>query len=243
MTHKNHFDSDGKLMPSVSQVPNISSEIFFNNLSGYYEWICEQTHKKDAPYCCYKASQDFYKASSNLGKDIHSLREAFLKGESFDEGVPEYQAKLFDPIARFYKESEYEAMFIEKQITGQEFGGTLDGAGVFHRPFWETQRKTFWDARTRKALELGIIKPPTTKSLWIDDLKIKSKIDKLHPVQLFGYLKLLQEETKKTFDWGLIVRREKKLDKKPEIQLKGYYLPLYEPEWNSAMSLWKFLNK
>src|SRR5437879_2718708 len=112
-------------------------------------------------------------------------------------------------------------------MTGLEFGGTLDGVGTFAVPFWEKQRKTFW-ANTE--IEDGL---PKLTDLWIDDLKIKSKIDPLHPLQLYGYSLLIKECYELPVKWGLIIRREKKLDKVPEIQLKGYYLPAYKDLWDA----------
>ena len=243
MGHVSHFDTDGKAVPSVSQVPGI----FASDMSGFEDWICRGLHDKSAP-CCTQAKRNFYAESANLGNDIHSLREAFLKGETFEEGVPEYQAAVFDPVAKFYKEAGYKplklddgSLGIELKMTGKEFGGTLDGAGTFSIPFWEKQRKTFWDKQTSDYLNES--KPGcTTESIWIEDLKIKSKLDPLHPLQLYGYSLLLKEVYDIEANWGLIIRREKKLDKTPEIQLKGYYLPAYKAEWDAAMLMWRFLN-
>ncbi len=215
-------------------------------MDGFEDWICKGIHPKEA-LCCTKAKREFYQESANLGHDIHELREAFLKGESFSDGVPEYQAAVFDPIAKFYKESGYKPLFVEEQMTGKTFGGTLDGAGTFSRPFWEDQRKTFWhqpDWFTRKESEysVGVGILPTLDSVWIEDLKIKSKLDITHPLQLYGYRLLLQECHNIIADWGLIIRREKKLDKRPEIQLRAYYLPAYREWWDAAMLCWKNLN-
>ena len=229
MGHKNHFDSSGKALPSVSAVP----AIFAKDMSGFQDWICKQVgpHK-----CCTKAQRDYYKEAADLGNDIHSLREAFLKGETFSEGVPEYQARLFEPIARFYKESGYKPLFIEEDMTGETFGGSLDGAGTFDVPFWEQERKTFWDVSCEG------VPFPTDKSVFIEDLKIKSKLDILHPLQLYGYKLLLKENHGVDADWGLIIRREKKLDKRPEIQKRAYYLPYYKPHWDYSIFMWQFLN-
>jgi hypothetical protein len=160
--------------------------------------------------------------------------------------VPEYQAAVFDPVAKFYKESGYKPLKlddgsfgIELKMTGKEFGGTLDGAGTFDVPFWETQRKTFWDKSSFHNYKVHI---PRTDDIWIEDLKIKSKLDPLHPLQLYGYSLLLKEVYGIEAKWGLIIRREKKLDKSPEIQLKGYYLPDYKRQWDAAMICWKFIN-
>lgn len=231
LSHIQHFDSEGNKTPSVSEIPGI----FKHDMSGFHQWICSKLHGRTPSYCCVTAANDFYKESANLGHDIHNLREAFLKGESFAEGVPEYQASVFEPIARFYKESGYKPLFIEEKMTGKTFGGTLDGAGTFDMPFWESQRKTFWEGGE-------FANKPTTESIWIEDLKIKSKLDVLHPLQLYGYRLLLQETKGVTADYGLIIRREKKLDKRPEIQLRGYYLPNYEEAWNASMLMWRFLN-
>jgi hypothetical protein len=206
-------------------------------MNGFEDWICKGLHGKD-DRCCTKAKRDFYKESANLGNDIHELREAFLRGEPFVDGVPEYQAKVFEPVARFYKEAGYKPLFIEEQMTGKTFGGTLDGCGSFSVPFWEKQRKTFWDWYPELAPECL----PTMEDLWIEDLKIKSKIDVLHPLQLYGYAELLKETKGLEVKWGLIIRREKKLDKTPEIQLKGYYLPAYKQQWEASILMWKFIN-
>lgn len=233
-------------MASVSAVPNITKEFFFEDMSGYQDWICRETHNKE-DRCCTQQQRAYYKECADLGNDIHALREAFLRGESFSEGVPEYQAKVFEPVARFYKESGYKPLgmpyventpnfAIELKMTGKEFGGTLDGAGTFSVPFWEKQRKTFWEGGYFKDL-------PTKDSIWIEDLKIKSKLDKLHPLQLYGYSLLLKEVYGIEAKYGLIIRREKKLDKTPEIQLRGYYLSDYAEQWEAAMTCWKFLNQ
>jgi len=230
MSHSNHKDSEGNNIPSVSQVPGI----FAKDMDGFEDWICRGLHGKEDP-CCTKAKRGFYEESANLGNDIHSLREAFLLGRPFSDGVPEYQARVFDPIARFYKESGYIPAFIEEKMTGKTFGGTLDGAGTFDIPFWEKQRKTFWEG--------GIFADmPTTNSVWIEDLKIKSKLDPLHPLQLYGYAELMKETKGIEVKYGLIIRREKNLDKTPEIQLRGYYLPNYKAQWEAAMLMWHFLN-
>jgi len=234
MGHSNHTDSEGNNIPSVSQIPGM----FAQDMSGFEDWICKGLHGKE-DLCCTKAKRKYYEEAANLGNDIHALREAFLHGEAFQDGVPEYQAQVFDPVAKFYKESGYQPLFIEEQMTGKEFGGTLDGAGTFDVPFWEAQRKTFWQQPYPN--RTGEFKP-TTKDIWIEDLKIKSKIDKLHPLQLYGYRELLKETKGVQADWGLIIRREKKLYKRPEIQLKGYYLPAYKAQWDAAMICWKFLN-
>jgi hypothetical protein len=243
MGHVEHLSAVGASIPSVSQIPGI----FAKDMSGFEDWICRQEHGKD-DRCCTQAKRKFYEEAADLGNDIHSLREAFLKGETFSEGVPEYQAAVFDPVANFYKESGYkplnlgglkdeglEDLAIELKMTGKEFGGTLDGAGTFSVPFWEKQRKTFW------AQPLGMAKP-TINSIWIEDLKIKSKLDSLHPLQLYGYSLLLQEVYGIDAQWGLIIRREKKLDKMPQIQLKGYYLPAYKDYWDASIKMWRFLN-
>lgn len=239
MSHIQHFNSEGLKTPSVSEIPGIYAQ----DLSGFEDWICRQEHGKD-DRCCTAAKRKFYQESADLGNDIHSLREAFLRGETFEEGVPEYQAAVFEPVARFYKESGYKPLEfgapetyirgIELKMTGKEFGGTLDGAGTFTNPFWEQQRKTFWAD--------SCIERPTTKDVWIDDLKIKSKLDALHPLQLYGYSQLLKECYGIEAKWGLIIRREKKLDKRPEIQLKGYYLPAYKSQWDASILMWRFLN-
>jgi hypothetical protein len=231
--------------PSVSQVPNITKDFFFEDMSGYQDWICRNQHSKD-DRCCTKAQRDYYQECADLGNDVHALREAFLRGETFEEGVPEYQAAVFEPIARFYKESGYTPirvpdsdetcrLGIELQMTGKEFSGTLDGAGTFAKPFWENQRKTFWANNSDMR--------PLLRDVWIEDLKIKSKLDPLHPLQLYGYSLLLNEIYGIRADWGLIIRREKKLDKKPELQLKGYYLPAYAEAWNASIYMWRFLNE
>lgn len=227
-------------MPSVSQVPGI----FKKDLSGFQSWICKGLHEREAA-CCVKAADAYMDEAADLGNDIHELREAFLKGQPFSAGVPEYHAKVFEPVARFYKESGYKPLQIltsegklvqgvEMKMTGKTFGGTLDGAGTFTVPFWEEQRKTFWANTPETPVGMG--------EVWIEDLKIKSKLDALHPLQLYGYSLLLKEIHGIEAKWGLIVRREKKLDKRPEIQLKGYYLPSYKDIWDSAIKCWHFLN-
>lgn len=244
--HSQHLSASGLKIPSVSEIPGI----FAHDMSGFEDWICRQEHGKD-DRCCTQAKRKFYSESADLGNDIHALREAFLRGEPFADGVPEYQANVFEPVARFYKESGYKPLQIgasegyniqatELKMTGKEFGGTLDGAGTFSKPFWEEQRKTFWSFPFNDGPELKI--RPTINSIWIEDLKIKSKLDPLHPLQLYGYSLLLKELYGLVADWGLIIRREKKLDKKPEIQLKGYWLPVYKAQWDAAMLMWKFLN-
>lgn len=242
MGHVQHLDSKGIKIPSVSEVPGI----FAHDMSGFEDWICRGLHTKE-DRCCTAAKRRFYEEAADLGHDIHALREAFLKGETFEEGVPEYQAAVFDPVAKFYKEAGYKPLqvinegeeyteAIELKMTGKEFGGTLDGAGTFSVPFWESQRKTFWEP---KGLKFPL---PNINSVFIEDLKIKSKIDILHPLQLYGYSLLLKEVYGIEAEYGLIIRREKKLDKTPEIQLKGYYLPAYEEAWNASMLMWRFLN-
>ncbi len=251
MGHIQHTDVDGNNIPSVSAIP----AIFAKDMDGFEDWICRGLHAKEEK-CCTKAKRAYYKEAANLGDDIHQLREAFLKGEPFSDGVPEYQARVFDPVARFYKEYGYTPLgmpymentpnfAIELKMTGKTFGGTLDGAGTFTVPFWETQRKTFWDKHSLEFLnreEFPNILLPTTKSIWVEDLKIKSKLDVLHPLQLYGYRALLLETKGVIADWGLIIRREKKLDKTPEIQLRGYYLPAYKEQWDAAVTMWSFLN-
>ncbi len=252
MSHVQHLDSEGLKLPSVSAIPGI----FAKDMDGFEDWICRQEHGKE-DRCCTQAKRKFYKESADLGTDIHTLREAFLKGEPFVDSVPEYPAAVFDPVARFYKESGYKPLTmpsvdgsyqetaIELKMTGKEFGGTLDGAGTFDVPFWEKQRKTFWDKQTQEYIKEPIGPNPgfpTQDTVWIEDLKIKSKLDPLHPLQLYGYSLLLKEVYGITADWGLIIRREKKLEKKPEIQLKGYYLPAFKDYWDSSMKMWGFLN-
>lgn len=256
MGHVTHTDTEGKALPSVSAIPGI----FAKNMDGFEDWICRGLHEKEAR-CCTQAKRDYYQEAANLGNDIHALREAFLRGESFQEGIPEYQAAIFDPVARFYKESGYKPLIITQKIseqqtlfgeaielkmTGREFGGTLDGAGTFSVPFWKKQRKTFWDTKTQNYVTnyMGkeVLPKPLDGQVWIEDLKIKSKLDPLHPLQLYGYSLLLKECYGVAADWGLIIRREKRLDKQPEIQLKGYYLPAYKEQWDAAMLMWRFLN-
>lgn len=237
--HIQHLSASGLKIPSVSEI----SGLFAQDMSGFEDWICKGLHGKE-DRCCTQAKRGFYQESANLGNDIHTLRDAFLRGASFAEGVPEYQAAVFDPVAQFYTENGYKPLVIEKDeyrvtgielgMTGQEFGGTLDGVGTFAVPFWTKQRKTFWADNPEAR--------PLPDDVWIDDLKIKSKLDKTHPLQLYGYSLLLKECYNVEAQWGLIIRREKKLDKSPEIQLKGYYLPAYKAQWDAAMLLWHFLN-
>ena len=145
MGHTQHLNIEGKELPSVSSIP----AIFAKDMSGFNHWICSKLHTKD-DRCCVKAADEYYKESADLGNDIHNLRESFLRGEAFTEGVPEYQAQVFEPVAKFYKESGYTPLeirnplyfdhtsyAIELEMTGKEFGGTLDGAGTFSVPFWE----------------------------------------------------------------------------------------------------------
>ncbi len=238
MGHVQHKNSEGQNIASVSEVPNITKDFFYEDMSGYYDWICRQQHGKD-DRCCEKAAKAYYKECADLGNDIHALREGFLKGEPFSDGVPEYQANVFEPVARFYKESGYKPLYVEQQMTGKEFGGTLDGAGTFSKPFWEEQRKTFWD---KYSVNLETAKP-TTDSVWVEDLKVKSELDPLHPLQLYGYSLLLKELYDVRANWGLIIRREKKLEKRPELQLRAYYLPAFKEQWDAAMLMWKFLNQ
>jgi hypothetical protein len=241
MGHVQHLDSSGLKVPSVSQIPGI----FVHDMSGFEDWICRQEHGKD-DRCCTAAKRKFYEEAAHLGNDIHQLREAFLRGESFEEGVPEYQAKVFAPVAQFYKESGYKPLpilnydhyvdGIELKMTGKEFGGTLDGAGTFSNLDF-LKKRGFWQSGTDFKFDF-----PTVNDVWVDDLKIKSKLDVLHPLQLYGYSLLLKECHGVEAKWGLIIRREKKLDKSPEIQLKGYYLPAYRAQWEASMLMWKFLN-
>lgn len=238
--HTQHLDSEGVKLPSVSAIP----AIFHRDMSGFQSWICKGLHTKEER-CCAAAAEQYYQESANLGNDVHSLMEAYLRGESFEEGVPEYQAAVFDPVAKFFKESGYKPLIInnydnnilgiELKMTGKEFGGTLDTAGTFSKMFWEKQRKTFWANPQADYY-------PIPNDVWIVDLKIKSKLDSLHPLQLYGYSLLMKELYGIESRWGLIIRREKKLDKTPEIQLKGYYLPAYKEYWNASMMMWKFLN-
>jgi hypothetical protein len=244
MSHTEHLDLvSGLKLPSVSQIPGI----FAQDMSGFEDWICKGLHSKE-DRCCTQAKRQFYQESADLGNDIHSLMDAFLRGESFVDGVPEYQANVFAPVAQFFKESGYVPLrignsngsnteCIELKMTGKEFGGTLDTAGTFAQPFWDKQRKTFYANRKDDDLT------PTIKDIWVVDLKIKSKLDPLHPLQLYGYSLLLKECYGIESKWGLIVRREKRLDKTPEIQLKGYFLPAYKEIWDHAFACWKFLNQ
>lgn len=241
MAHIQYLDKEGNKLPSVSQIPGI----FAKDMSGFEDWICRELHGPKPEHCCTQAKRKFYEESADLGQDIHALREAWLKGENFQEGVPEYQAQVFEPVAQFYKDSGYQPLLlpadesgtpaVELKMTGKAFGGSLDGAGTFSIPFWEKQRKTFWEGGE-------FADKPTKDSIWIEDLKIKSKLDKLHPLQLYGYSLLLKEVYDIDAKYGLIIRREKKLDKTPQIQLRGYYLPDYKEQWNAAMLMWRFLN-
>lgn len=231
MSHSQHLNSAGEQLPSVSRVPGI----FKKDLTGFQNWICKSLHEP-AERCCVKAADQYMEEAASLGNDIHELREAFLKGDAFSEGVPEYQAKVFDPIAAFYKSAGYKPLFIEEAMTGKTLGGTIDGAGTFSVPFWNEQRKTFWAKGTPDNVR------PTTESVWVEDLKIKSKLDITHPLQLYGYRLLLQEVHGVEANWGLIIRREKKLDKTPEIQLRAYYLPAYKKFWEASVLMWHFLN-
>lgn len=217
-------------LPRVSSIPGIYKQ----DLSGFESWICKGLHTKEEK-CCVNARNSYYNSAADLGTDIHSLREAFLRGESFADGVPEYQAKLFDPVAKFYKETEYKPICIEEQMNGKDFTGKLDGCGTFGQPFWEGQRKTFWADANMSA-------KPKISDIWVDDLKVKSKIDVLHPVQLYGYRELLKETKGIEANWGLIIRRNKDINKRPEIQLKGYFLPDYKSQWESSLKMWRFLN-
>ncbi len=84
---------------------------------------------------------------------------------------------------------------------------------------------------------------PTVSDIWVDDLKVKSELDPLHPLQLYGYALLAKEVHGLEVKWGLIIRREKKLTKVPQLQLRAYYLPDYEEMWQSAFYSWHFLNR
>jgi hypothetical protein len=238
--HTQHVNASGLNLPSVSQIP----AIFAQDLTGFEDWICRELGPH-AP-CCTQAKRQFYQESANLGNDIHELMAAFLQGERFEDGVPEYQAAVFEPVAKFFKESDYHPLgydqienelAVECKMTGKEFGGTLDTAGTFSKPWWEKERKTLW-ANDCPEVRLS----PATSDIWIVDLKIKSKLDCLHPLQLYGYATLLKECYGLDAKWGLIIRREKKLDKTPEIQKKAYYLPLYKEYWNASMKMWRFIN-
>lgn len=244
MSHIQHLDAEGRQLPSVSAIP----AIFAKDMSGFEDWICRGLHDKSAS-CCTKAKRDYYQEAANLGNDIHELREGYLRGTPFVEGVPDYQAKVFKPVADFYKSSGYKPLKlndgtfgVELKMTGKEFGGTLDGAGTFSVPFWEKQRSTFWSKETRTFIESSRGYEPNTDAIWIEDLKIKSKLDSLHSLQLYGYSLLLKEIYDIDANWGLIIRREKTLGKCPELQLRGYYLPAYKEYWDASIKMWGFLN-
>ncbi len=232
MSHINHYDAEGKLMPSVSQIPGI----FAKNMDGFEDWICSRL---GAHVCCTKAKREFYKESGSLGKDIHALREAFLNGKPFSEGVPEYQARLFDPIAQFYTQNKYQMLYNESQMLGKTLGGSWDGCGKFEVPFWESQPITFWHKHPIKGRPES---RPTAEDLWVDDLKIKSKLEDTHPIQLYGYALLAKEVHGIEPKWGLIIRRNKDINKTPELQLRAYYLPDYKEIWDAGFYCWHFLN-
>lgn len=233
MTHKEHYNEQGQLMPSVSQIPGL----FAHDMSGFEDWICSRMGQHQ---CCTQAKRDFYKEAGSLGKDIHALREAFLNNQPFSDGVPEYQAHLFDPIANFYTTNKYEMLFNESQMIGKTIGGSWDGCGRFAVPFWEEQRVSFYHKHPLKGRPVA---RPTVDDIWVDDLKVKSKLDPLHPLQLYGYALLAKEVHGIEPKWGLIIRREKKLDKTPQLQLRAYYLPDYKEEWNASFHMWHFLNR
>lgn len=235
MGHIDHYDSDGKLMPSVSQLPGLVHK----NMDGFEDWICSQTHARSSAQCCIRAKREFYKESGSLGKDIHALREAFLNGKPFSDGVPEYQARLFDPIAQFYTDSKYQMLFNESQMIGKTIGGSWDGCGRFGVPFWEHLPLTFWHKHPQKGRPGA---RPSVEDIWVDDLKVKSDLDPLHPIQLYGYAMLAKEVHGIEPKWGLIIRRNKKLEKVPQLQLRAYYLPDYSEIWDSLFNVWHFLN-
>src|SRR5579859_5236616 len=185
MSHSQHTNNEGQSIPSVSSIPSI----FAKNMDGFEDWICKGLHTKD-DRCCTQAKRKYYQEAADLGNDIHQLREAFLRGETFEEGVPQYQAEVFAPVAQFYKESGYKPLQIpiddpyggtqlgiELKMTSKYFGGSCDGFGTFKKSFWKDMRKTIYDKRTRAAIESGEIKEPSVQDIFCDDLKIKSKLD------------------------------------------------------------------
>jgi len=108
--HTQHVDASGLNLPSVSQIP----AIFAQDLTGFEDWICRELGPH-AP-CCTQAKRQFYQESANLGNDIHELMAAFLQGKSFEEGVPEYQSAVFEPVAQFFKETGYKPLDIYQGI-------------------------------------------------------------------------------------------------------------------------------
>lgn len=227
MVHQEHKTSDGTKYPSVTEVTGI----FDPELDGFYKWACDQIGDH---LCCRQAAWAYSEDCKRLGERIHYAREMWLKGIAVT--LSDYEFELWEPIRQFYIDSGYKAESTESQLTSERIllGGSSDGVGRFREPFWKKLGKRFW-----------VNYPgfdPSPDDLWLDDLKVKSKIDKLHPLQLFGYRLLEQEVNKRTVKWGLIIRREKDLNKTPQIQLKGYYLPAYEAFWNASRLMWDFLN-
>jgi len=79
--HTQHLDLEGKKLPSVSAIPSL----FAKDMSGFQQWICKGLHTKE-DRCCAAAAEQYYQESADLGNDIHSLMDAFLRGDSFEEG-------------------------------------------------------------------------------------------------------------------------------------------------------------
>lgn len=232
MAHIKQKDSLGNDIPSVTNITAIVQK----DLSGFQSWICSGMGEHA---CCTREAKGYMEEAAALGNRMHEIREEYLTNNfSLPNAVlTEYEGLLFEPIANFYRLNGYKPLVIEKQYVSDVYklSGKPDGAGTFKTKFWdELKRNKFW-----------VNYPgfdPKPGDVWIDDLKVKSKIDKIHPVQLYNYSKLVEEKEEKEAKWGLIIRRNRDLDKTPEIQLKGYYLPAYEPHAKACRLIYNFMH-
>jgi hypothetical protein len=142
------------------------------------------------------------------------------------------QKALFERAKRFILDYGFVPMLVEETMTSPHFGGSLDAVGTFSRKFWKDDKK-FWARPTEYAFE--------ESDPWIVDWKVSSNWDDLHPIQGYGYMRLLKLVKQLEIPRFAIARINPKKD--DGVEVRGYWLPDYADEWEACFKLWQFTNK
>lgn len=197
--HKDNVFINGIKAPSVTEVLGIVRKPFLEYWRGKLgNQQCEMVLRE----------------SQDIGNNLHSMIEAYFKGES----IPEHngpELRMFMLFKKWALESGISPIELELYMESKKykFHGACDFIGLLD------------------------------EKLVIVDWKTSSAMDKFHSVQLSAYAQMYKEITGKVITKGLIVRMDKKEAAKKTFEIKEYAdLPKVFPVFLSCLKVHRFIN-
>ncbi len=161
------------------------------------------------------------KESAELGQRVHDAIAESLQGREWSHIVQSgTEAEMVGEFEKWAQKTGFKALVVEPEkgieSATYEYSGTFDAIG------------TFGDSNDQ----------------YVCDWKTTGQMDDMHGCQLAAYAHAYTETTGFPIKGGLIVRLEKKADKKKRIEVKEYTdLPRYFTVFLACKRIWDFLNK